>query len=93
METAQPAIDKAIELAQVAGGSLRLIYVRAIVPVTYMEFMPPTFDEEQQAEAEKKLKEAQAAYEAIVRTGDAPKPVGSPQAQGKPNGPNEPPKR
>ena len=33
------------------GRILRLIYVRAIVPVTYMEFMPPTFDEEQQGEA------------------------------------------
>jgi nucleotide-binding universal stress UspA family protein len=55
VEAAQPAIDKAVELASIAGGSLRLIYVRAIVPVTYMEFMPPTFDEEQQGEADKRL--------------------------------------
>jgi nucleotide-binding universal stress UspA family protein len=55
VETAQPAIEKAIELAKTAGGSLRLIYVRAIVPVTYMEFMPPAFDEDQQGEAEKRL--------------------------------------
>jgi nucleotide-binding universal stress UspA family protein len=55
VEAAQPAIDKAVELATTAGGSLRLIYVRAIVPVTYMEFMPPAFDEEQQGEAEKRL--------------------------------------
>src|SRR5688572_17760394 len=52
---AQPALDKAVELAALSEGSIRLIYVRAIVPVTYMEFMPPAFDQEQQDEAEKKL--------------------------------------
>ncbi|EIM30582.1 universal stress protein [Microvirga lotononidis] len=55
IDQAQPAIDKAVELAKMSGGSLRLIYVRAIVPVTYMEFMPPTFDDEQQGESEKRL--------------------------------------
>jgi pilus assembly protein CpaC len=44
------------------------------------------------AAAEKKLKEAQAAYEAIIRTGEtSAKPDGSPQAQSKPNGPDKPP--
>ena len=55
VDAAKPAIDKAVELAKGAEGALRLIYVRPIVPVTYMEFMPPTFDEEQQGEAGKKL--------------------------------------
>jgi nucleotide-binding universal stress UspA family protein len=55
VDAAQPAIDKAVELARISEGSLRLIYVRSIMPVTYMEFMPPAFDEEQQAESEKKL--------------------------------------
>jgi nucleotide-binding universal stress UspA family protein len=55
VEAAQPAIEKSVEIAKSAGGSVRLIYVRAIVPVTYMEFMPPTFDEMQQEEAEKRL--------------------------------------
>jgi nucleotide-binding universal stress UspA family protein len=55
IETAKPAIDKAVELAQSFDGTLRLIYVRSIVPVTYMEFMPPTFDEGQQDEAETRL--------------------------------------
>lgn len=41
------------------------------------------------AAAEKKLKEAQAAYEAIIRTGN-PKPVGTPQAQSKPIKPPTP---
>lgn len=57
IEAAKPAIDKAVELAQGTEGTLRLIYVRPVVPVTYMEFMPPAFDEEQQAEAEKTLAE------------------------------------
>jgi nucleotide-binding universal stress UspA family protein len=57
VEAAKPAIDKAVELAQDSEGSLRLVYVRPVVPVTYMEFMPPAFEEEQQAEAEKTLAE------------------------------------
>ena len=54
-ETAQPAIERAVELAQASGGIVRLIYVRAILPVTYMEFVPPSFDTEQQRDAEEKL--------------------------------------
>jgi nucleotide-binding universal stress UspA family protein len=57
VEAAKPAIDKAVELAQGSEGSLRLVYVRPVVPVTYMEFMPPAFEEEHQAEAEKTLAE------------------------------------
>lgn len=60
VEAAKPAIDKAVELAKNSGGALRLIYVRAIVPVTYMEFMPPAFDEDQQGEAEARLAEVAA---------------------------------
>lgn len=76
VEAAQPALDKAVEIARTSGGSLRLIYVRAIVPVTYMEFMPPAFDEEQQSETEKKLGELAAGValpaervSAVVRLG------------------------
>ena len=75
-EAAQPAIDKAVELAAGGDGSIRLIYVRSLVPVTYMEFMPPVFDEEQQGEAEKKLAEIAAGVKlppervsAVVRLG------------------------
>ena len=63
VEAAQSAIDKAVELASIAGGSLRLIYVRAIVPVTYMEFMPPAFEEEQQADADRRLAELAAGVD------------------------------
>ena len=76
VEAAKPAIDKAVELANSSGGALRLIYVRAIVPVTYMEFMPPAFDEEQQGTAEDKLADVAAGValpvervSAVVRLG------------------------
>ncbi len=76
IEAAQPAIDKAVELAAGAEGSIRLIYVRAIVPMTYMEFMPPAFDEEQQGDSENKLAELAASVKlpaervsAVVRLG------------------------
>jgi nucleotide-binding universal stress UspA family protein len=76
VEAARPAIDKAVELAAGADGSLRLVYVRSIVPVTYMEFMPPAFDEEQQGGAEKRLAEVAATVKlpaervsAVVRLG------------------------
>jgi nucleotide-binding universal stress UspA family protein len=54
-ETSQPALDTAVSLARASEGSVRLIYVRSLVPVTYMEFVPPGFDEEQQTDAEEKL--------------------------------------
>ena len=73
---AQPALDKAVELAESGEGSVRLIFVRAIVPVTYMEFMPPAFDQEQQEEAKKKLAKLAAKVKlpaervsAVVRLG------------------------
>ncbi|MBM1170675.1 universal stress protein [Microvirga arabica] len=76
IEAAKPAIDKAVQLAESSGGALRLVYVRAIVPVTYMEFMPPAFDEEQQGQAEAKLAEVAAGValpaervSAVVRLG------------------------
>ena len=76
VEAARPAIDKAVEIAKGADSSLRLIYVRTIVPVTYMEFMPPAFDEEQQADAEKRLADLAAGVKlsaervsAVVRLG------------------------
>ena len=61
VEAARPAIDKAVEIARSSPeSSIRLIYVRPIVPVTYMEFMPPAFDEEQQADADRRLAELAA---------------------------------
>ena len=71
-----PPSTKPSSLPRPRGGSLRLVYVRAIVPVTYMEFMPPTFDEEQQGEADAKLAKLAAGVglssdrvSAVVRLG------------------------
>jgi nucleotide-binding universal stress UspA family protein len=59
-EMARQAIETAVSLAHGSGGTVRLIYVRSLLPVTYMEFVPPTFDAEQQGDAEKKLAEIAA---------------------------------
>lgn len=55
VEVAQPAIDKAVALAGISGGTVALVYVRSILPVTFMEYVPPAFDEEQQSDAERRL--------------------------------------
>lgn len=55
LSMAQPALDRAVALATASGGTIRLINVRPLVPITYMEFVPPSFDQEQQLEAETKL--------------------------------------
>jgi nucleotide-binding universal stress UspA family protein len=55
VETSRPALDKAVALVESSGGTIRLIYVRSLVPMSFMEFVPPTFDTAQQGEAEKRL--------------------------------------
>ncbi len=60
VEIAQPALEKAIALADMTGSQIRLVYVRSILPVTFMEYVPPSFDEEQQQDAEKKLADVAA---------------------------------
>lgn len=59
-ETAQPALDRAAAMAESSGGTLRLVHVRSLLPVTYMEFVPPQFDEGQQEDAEERLAEIAA---------------------------------
>ena len=54
-ETSRPALERAVALAEASGGSLRLIYVRSLVPTSFMEFVPPHFDTAQQDEAQKRL--------------------------------------
>ncbi|MDJ1158490.1 universal stress protein [Chelatococcus sp. SYSU_G07232] len=60
VEISKHAIERAVAFANNSGGSVRLIYVRSILPVTFMEFVPPDFDSEQQADCEKKLAEVAA---------------------------------
>ena len=76
VETAQPALDRAVALAQAANGTIRLIHVRSLVPVAYMEFAPATFDLDQQRDAEERLAELAASLplpaervSAVVRLG------------------------
>ena len=59
-ETSRPAIARAAAMAERGEGRVRLIYVRSIMPVTYMEFVPPDFDTQQQSEAEEGLAEIAA---------------------------------
>lgn len=59
-EIAQPAIEAAVSFAKATNGIVRLVYVRSLIPVTYMEFVPAEFDTEQQDDAEKKLAEIAA---------------------------------
>lgn len=59
-ELAGPAIAAAESFANQSGGSIRLVYVRSLVPITYMEFVPADFDAGQQADSEAKLAEIAA---------------------------------
>jgi nucleotide-binding universal stress UspA family protein len=60
-DLAKPAIDAAVTLATISDGSVRLAYVRSLVPITYMEFVPADFDSEQQSDAEARLAAIAAA--------------------------------
>ena len=55
LETSRPAVEQAVTLAEASGGTLRIMYVRSLVPITFMEFVPPEFETEQQADAETRL--------------------------------------
>ena len=54
-ELAEPAIKAAVSFAKISGGAVRLVYVRSLVPITYMEFVPADFDAGQQEDAEANL--------------------------------------
>lgn len=58
---ARPALDVAIELAKSFGGKIRLVTVRSLMPVTYMEYVPADFDATAKAEAETALKDLAAS--------------------------------
>ena len=62
-DTARPALARATALAEVSGGTVRLVHVRSLVPLTYMEFVPSTLDEEQQRDAEDRLAKLAASVE------------------------------
>jgi nucleotide-binding universal stress UspA family protein len=57
IEISQPALERAVTLTTLTNASLHLVYVRSILPVTFMEYVPPSFDEEQQEDCEKRMAE------------------------------------
>ncbi len=61
IEVSRPALDKAVALAGITGAKVALVYVRSILPVTFMEYVPPSFDEEQQNQCEKEIAEVAAS--------------------------------
>jgi nucleotide-binding universal stress UspA family protein len=54
-DMARPALERAVQMAHQSNGTIRLVYVRSILPVTYMEFIPANFDEDQQRSSEENL--------------------------------------
>ncbi len=55
-ELARPAIDKAVEMARLSQGSLRIVNVLPMTPVMLAEYVPPDFDLQQRKSAEDGLK-------------------------------------
>ncbi|WP_349370633.1 universal stress protein [Salinarimonas sp.] len=75
-QTSEGALATAARLADMGDGTVRLIYVRPLMPVTYMEYVPASFEEDQQREAEEKLGDIAASVSlpkervsAVVRLG------------------------
>ncbi len=50
-ELAKAALDKAMALGRLNNAKLMLVYVRSLVPMTYMEFAPPDFDQLEESKA------------------------------------------
>jgi nucleotide-binding universal stress UspA family protein len=48
-------LNQAVELAVASGGLLRLVNVQALLPATFMEYVPADFDEEQERRAQTAL--------------------------------------
>lgn len=49
------ALDAAVALAKTGDASLRLVNVQPLVPVAFVDYIPPNFDEEMREAAEKDL--------------------------------------
>ncbi|MFN3688876.1 universal stress protein [Salinarimonas sp.] len=54
-KASEEALARAAALADVGDGTVRLVYVRPLTPVTYMEYVPPNFEADQQRETEEGL--------------------------------------
>lgn len=55
-DVTQPALEAAVALAKVEpGAQLRLVNVQPLVPVAFIDYIPPNFDEEMREATEKDL--------------------------------------
>lgn len=54
------ALDEALVIARGADAQLRLVNVQSLVPVAFIDYIPPNFDEELRAAAEQEIAEAAA---------------------------------
>jgi nucleotide-binding universal stress UspA family protein len=52
---APKGLAEALELAIAAQGELRLVNIQPLLPATFMEYVPPDFDEAQEAHAQEAL--------------------------------------
>ena len=57
------AIDAAVSLARTSDAELRLVNVQPLVPVAFVDYIPPNFDEEMREAAEKDLVDMAAKVE------------------------------
>lgn len=74
-DLAEPALRQAVSLAG-EEGAIRLVSVRSLVPISFMEFIPADFDADQQVRSEKELAAiaarvalAEERVSAVVRLG------------------------
>jgi nucleotide-binding universal stress UspA family protein len=51
LEIAKPALNAAVELALLSRGAMRLIAVETLLPASFMEYVPPEFDNSQEQRA------------------------------------------
>lgn len=52
-EMTQLALDAALPMARSAESELRLVNVQPLVPIAFVDYIPPNFDDEMRASAEK----------------------------------------
>lgn len=57
LDIARVAVTRAAALARESGGTIRLVYVRSVLPVAFVEFVPPNFDTEQEQQSAEELAE------------------------------------
>lgn len=60
MDVAQPALDRAVTLAKISGGELRLLNVLSMIPAAYIDYVPSNYDNLERDRAADQLKDIAA---------------------------------